>query len=773
VDRAVAGLSGYKVEFSGDDHHVGRIEIRLDTNISNNTVTVDGRLGLRDWSGDWDDNYDGFIDFVVFADLESATAPPPRTDLVVTDMEYNQAVQFFRTNTYLDPSHVHPDNSIWLVARKATGIRVYVDWDASAGLAPITALTGELIVETGTQTLTLQPINNPPFGTIVPRRDAEINMAVADHTLNFLIPAFACVGTITARCRVWDAALPGEKSGAFVRTLIFAAVRPLSIYLVGINYNAVTPNLPAPSQSAISNSLLQLIKTYPMGDIIQTGYTTLDFGEVVTGNVANGCGNGFSDLLDRLNDLRGSSPDIHVGSLPANIVNTPGNSIGGCAPQGGSVVAVFVDLPADVPHEIGHALGRQHAPCTAGRCNPPPASPDSNYPQYNSFPSDSIGVFGFDGATNTVFNPASTFDFMAYSFPQWVSEYTYNGLRGSSFGTVGGPSPGSGGLHLKTGVNFNVLFIGLQIDRARHVNRIPSFHYEAPLLGRRTACGEAFTAEFLDGDRNTLACSPLHCTCTKTGCNCWPKRIRDEIWMPEGSRWFLVWEGDHKIYEEEIQPAPKVTIKSAAEKEEGVILHWSVANNEKPLWYLVHWHDEEANVHRGVSPRQTQTSILIPKRLFARKRELEVRVLATTGIATGHAETTVKLSGYQPPLSVLTLLGVQSPLREPATIPSVVHGVVMDSSGRQSPADDMIWYGPNGSELGRGASVDLRPLGPGRHTIRAVLRSPNERAIGRSWIIELKGNESRVVQEICDPHIPHTGKGHAHPHPLPPNPCEE
>jgi hypothetical protein len=649
---------------------------------------------------------------------------------------------------------------------------MYVDWDSAAGLAPILNLTGELVVETGSQTLTLAPIN--PGGSIQPRHDTEINMGVADHTLNFMIPAFACVGTINVTCRVWDAANPGSKSGAFVRTLNFTAVQPLNVYLVGINYNVVAPNLPAPSQPAISSSLFQLIKTYPMGDIIQTGYTTLTLNQVVTGNVANGCGDGFNTLLDQLNDLRGSSSDIYLGSLPAGVVGIPGNSIGGCAPQGGSVAGVFVDLPADVPHEIGHALGRHHAPCTAGRCNPPPADPDDHYPQYGSFPSDSIGVFGFDAATNRVFNPASTFDFMAYSFPQWISEYTYNGLRGSSFGAVGGPAPGAGSPHLIGGRNFNVLFLGLEIDRDRNVTRRHSFHYPAPLPGRRPSCGDQFMAEFLDRDRKPLACSPLHCSCTKAGCQCWPKRIRDELWMPEGSRWLLVWEGDKNIYKEEIPPPPKIKIESVTQKKDGVLVKWTTdakANSKKSIWYLVHWHDEETGDHRGVAPRQQETTILIPTMLFARSPELDIRILATTGISTGYAETTIKLAKHEPAGPKITLTGVEISPGKTVAVSNVIHAALLDAAGRQLPSDEILWYGPEGNEIGRGGSLDLRPLGRGRQLVRAVLRSGDVTA-GRSWIVEATNDGYNIIHETCDPKITPADAQHPHPHSNPPNPCD-
>ena len=57
------------------------------------------------------------------------------------------------------------------------------------------------------------------------------------------------------------------------------------------------------------------------------------------------------------------------------------------------------------------------------------------------------------------------------------------------------------------------------------------------------------------------------------------------------------------------------------------------------LWYLVQWLD--GDYWRGVAPRQQETSLLIPGQLFADSPELTVRVLATSGIATGIAEATL------------------------------------------------------------------------------------------------------------------------------------
>ncbi len=111
VDQAVAGLAGYTLAFADDDHHVGKLECSCDTTINDNVVQVTATLGVRDWSGEWDDNYQGNVQFAVIAELASATEPPPRGDLIVTGMELNQAVQFFRASSYLLRPDSHPSPS--------------------------------------------------------------------------------------------------------------------------------------------------------------------------------------------------------------------------------------------------------------------------------------------------------------------------------------------------------------------------------------------------------------------------------------------------------------------------------------------------------------------------------------------------------------------------------------------------------------------------------------------------------------------------------------
>ena len=72
VTSATAILTGFSVEYSnGDDHHLGILDVQVAVppgGITGNTVTVNVTYGLRDWSGDWDDQYDGTILFTVIGE---------------------------------------------------------------------------------------------------------------------------------------------------------------------------------------------------------------------------------------------------------------------------------------------------------------------------------------------------------------------------------------------------------------------------------------------------------------------------------------------------------------------------------------------------------------------------------------------------------------------------------------------------------------------------------------------------------------------------------
>lgn len=70
-------------------------------------------------------------------------------------------------------------------------------------------------------------------------------------------------------------------------------------------------------------------------------------------------------------------------------------------------------------HEVGHAHGRDHAPC--GLLGQPS---DPQYPYANA----GLGAWGYDIVEDELVDPNAAADMMSYCEPQWVSDYTFGAL---------------------------------------------------------------------------------------------------------------------------------------------------------------------------------------------------------------------------------------------------------------------------------------------------------------------------------------------------------
>jgi hypothetical protein len=715
VDKAVAAVRGYQVGFAGEDHHVGLLEVAVDTAIDNNTVTVNGRLGCRDWSGSWDDDYGGSIQVSVLADLVSITEPPPRGDLQVLDVETNQATQFFRSAEHLDAGNVRPDNSIPLVAGKATGVRAYVDYDATSGLPTIANLSGELVVSSGSAQTTLSPL-----ATIQPRRASEIDRGMVGHTLNFLIPDAWCDGDIEIRLRVFDTAAPGQKSAPVQRTLRFVRVNPLRVYAVGINYTGAGLNLPAPVEADFATTFDYTRRVWPTGDVLFSGYTTLEFDESLAGTASEGCGDGFNSLLDDLRDIKGDTDDLVYGLLPNG---TPLTGVGGCGGDGAGTGMIGGGQTA--AHEAGHAVGRDHAPCDdSGRCDSP-RNTDDDFPHYGSYVSDSIGEFGFDVENNQVFDPASSQDFMGYSGNNWISPYTYTALF-----SKGDPSPSTGaspawmssylGLAAVEHLGFRdqqrppkgqeeprpewvkrrelVLFLRVTADDEEAVVH-PSFTYGAFRRPRGPATD--VEAHVLDEDGNILACTYLRRACGSCDVDCGPVDLIGEVPLSGDPDRLVIRREGKELAAHDFEDPVELSCEWR-EKDGDLELTWEAKGSGAEIWYLVQWRDR-GGVWRGVGPRTTETSVVLSRRLlYADKTMNQVRVLATELLTT--SACVLKFEGCQeePPLTVTIY----------DTGPAVA-ALAVDPLGRQVPGRFLTWFDDSGGEVGVGERLAKRSFANG------------------------------------------------------------
>jgi hypothetical protein len=163
-------------------------------------------------------------------------------------------------------------------------------------------------------------------------------------------------------------------------------------------------------------------------------------------NVSAG-GSGWESLLEAIINLRQSrgatTQQYYYGLFsPASSVNSYCG--GGCV-AGMSMVSsqpaddwgrasIGLGFPGEMAvgtaiHEVGHAHGRQHAPCGV-------YDPDPNYPYSGA----GIGVWGYDLVSDQLMSPSSYVDFMSYCDPYWISDYTYKAVYARAV-TVNGLPP--------------------------------------------------------------------------------------------------------------------------------------------------------------------------------------------------------------------------------------------------------------------------------------------------------------------------------------------
>jgi hypothetical protein len=86
VTSAVAVLRGFDAGFlPGEDHHLGNLQAQVEAERDADEprrVDVMVTLGLRDWSGNWDDDYYGRVEYtlITFHDPEPGPVEPLPTD---------------------------------------------------------------------------------------------------------------------------------------------------------------------------------------------------------------------------------------------------------------------------------------------------------------------------------------------------------------------------------------------------------------------------------------------------------------------------------------------------------------------------------------------------------------------------------------------------------------------------------------------------------------------------------------------------------------------
>ncbi len=464
--------------------------------------------------------------------------------------------------------------------------------------------------------------------------------------------------------------------------------------------------------------------------------------------------NPIDDLVSALRDMRGDSDDIVYGLYNVGVDT---GSVSGTSDPGAAVGKIGEGEVA--AHEIGHTLGRQHAPCdNVTRCGTP-NDPDENYPHYSGYDSDSIGEYGFNSYSSVgrVLDPADAHDIMGYSDNKWISPYTYKELMSRIPEQLGGAGAKTAmaaivrrqdrGEWIKQKTPH--LFLHLTISRDRTVYFREAFHFPA-FPQAHGHMHTDFAVELQDNDGNALKIACLYAGGHDVGCSCgcgrgqWPMRIDQAMPFDSKATKLVLYECDKAIYEQAIPAPPNVEVKvQGADQPEApdLAISWDAGSTDKGsdnLWYLVQWRDGRGT-WRGCAPRTQATNLRVRKKIFGKQKEVMLRVLATSGIATGEGIWQGELKQPVPAVRDdlrVHLAGIPSKGSGSWTLPAMLRVSVFEPNGATVTKPKIRWYDGRGVELGRGHTFNLHSLPVGFHVLQATVFETGHGQGCAQWMIE-------------------------------------
>lgn len=313
-----------------------------------------------------------------------------------------------------------------LIAGKRALVRVFVDFEAGFATRP---LIGVLDVKNGKSTRTILSQRTLAKGS------TQDDLA---STFTFDVDGADLATSSTYRVRVLeeDTTLVARFPSVDYQPLSASTLPAFELVVVPFISNGLGPKTTETELSGLRNRLLAL---YPSSDVV------VSLAEAVTlPYVVNADGDGWDSALDHILELRAEAkPADNVFYFGAMAPDTSyskycsGSCILGYSyvvddeddveSRGSIGITVFQDGSGvkdawdTVAHELGHAMGRDHAPC--GIDDPKDTDPD--------YPYDNGGMgttYGFDFDLVRLIKPKPARDVMSYCTPVWISDYTYSAI---------------------------------------------------------------------------------------------------------------------------------------------------------------------------------------------------------------------------------------------------------------------------------------------------------------------------------------------------------
>jgi hypothetical protein len=634
-------------------------------------------------------------------------------NLAILGVEVTQSIQYWDSPAGQGSGYA-ANNSVPLVSQRETILRVYLN--VGGGVAPPPAIVTGLVTVSGFSLalgygtkLDLQPLGGPIAGKPL----ISLQRSSLGDTLNFRIPGDICQGTIQCDVKVFELGNPANSAETFIAPS-FKVVPRLSVHGVLVHYTGVDyfdkPVDAQPNGLDLAATLDWVYRTYPIPAIDYTGCTVLPWSAklAITQN--------FNDLFGKVAALRAmsGSNDIYVGLIP------PAAGCGGiCGLGGGGSATFFAGNGPEAAHEIGHALGRAHTQCavTSG-------DPDPNYPNYDGFPQGSIGECGIDAYQLKAFDPRTTFDFMSYCEPVWISPYTYLGLMNaitSTYATAQASAayePASIWAAPKT----EFLYLQLRLYR-RRAERQVEVRISFSIRGgpsRPNLSSEQIAAEVVDsqdGLVGTYPCAPLD-----------PHHDENDAFqdvavtipvLSDMSVIRIVRAGDVLATLHPAKESPKVEITETtmAEAKNLIRIRWKAEADPKSdpgLQYGLRYSHDGGTTWLAIAAGLSETSHVLDLDLLPGGSECRLQVIASAGFRSALAETPpIKVA--KKPRRAYILPNERSEFEYGEEIPLMGGGFSPDFG--VAPPESTVWTSTIRGLLGKGNLLTLVGLPLGSHVI--------------------------------------------------------
>ena len=652
-------------------------------------------------------------------------------DLSIQEIEVTQAIQDL-------------DNSIPLVRGKIARARVYV------GVTPpathLSDLEVWLYAYSGSQggsalpgsPLKMGPADYPVSGAAVAQKRPSLA-----SSFNFLIPSsWQSYDTLYLKAEVNpNKRVPETNYGNNVLTdsTKWHTCSTVNLKLVQVASGGITVSLNSP---LVSDALSYFKDVYPIN---QLNVSTLASGAIdatrsyTMPGSGGSCSAQWSALVDDMQDIydnwsnRPSNAFVY-GFLDATVPHCNQATCNlGCGSVSGTAAAGILDAGAGetLAHEVGHNLGRRHAPCGV-------PDPDPNWPSATN-PNGSIGEVGVRWSNFTAFG-TTTPDFMSYCSPPWVSPYTYTGLQAklctASASSVESAQTLSPSPHLVAS--------GRVSDGELELR--PFWVLDEP-QGNYDYAGEGpYSLELQDASGTVLFARRFDPTGGNQGLGHTVDRFHEIVpFVPEVQR-IVFRHGDTVLRVVELSlHHPQVTVLSPnggevwgaagtqtitwqAEDEDGdplvahVLYSFDGGESWEPL--AVNVHGNQCVVQGGALPGSDQVLV-------------QVRVSDGVNVGTDQSDATFRVS-RKPPTAFLLQPQDGTTVRPGTSV--VFSGLATDPEDGPVPVESLTWTSDLDGALGTGGDVVVDTLSNGKHRI-TLMATDSDGNVAEDAIWLLVGNQ--------------------------------